>query len=353
MKPLIELQNIGKKFENLTAVQDVNLKIFEGEVFSLLGPNGSGKTTLLRIMAGIEKPTRGEVRFRGAKVDGNNAHKARLATTMVFQKATLFNTTVYKNIAYGLQLRGYPKNETEHKIKEALKTVELEGYEKRQAKKLSGGEQQRVALARALALDTDVLLLDEPTANIDPKNVSIIENVLSLVNKEKGATMVIATHNVFQAETLANRAALLLEGRIVKEGTPQEIFALPSSILANYARLENVFRGASRISAEGTSIIEIGEGMQVEAALQRLGDVTVYVRPEDIILSSQPFQSSARNRFEGRITEVLDMGSVVRLKVDAGKAFMVQITMRSFNEMQLNVSSRVFLAFKASAVQVL
>jgi len=351
MFSVIELENISKTYENTHALKQVSLNILEGEVFSLLGPNGSGKTTLLRIMAGIERPTSGEMRFNGVKVEEGNINHVRSKTTMVFQKTALFNTSVYKNIAYGLRLRGLTKKETAEKIRETLKTVMLEGYEKRPAKKLSGGEQQRVALARALALDTQVLLLDEPTANIDPKTASIIENVLSWVNKEKKTTMVIATHNVFQTETLAKRAALLLEGKIVKVGAPQEIFALPSKLLASYARLENVFSGVSKVTGEGNSLVDVGDGVQIETAFEKTGNVTVFVRPEDIILSLNPIVSSARNSFEGRIVEISDLGTIARLRVKAGRDFTVQITKRSFNDMQLNIDSKVFLAFKASSVQ--
>jgi len=353
MKTVIELENISKVYGNVTALNLINLNILEGEVFSLLGPNGSGKTTLLKIMACIEKPTSGEMCFNGVKVDEGNINDVRLKTTMVFQKTALFNTSVYKNIAYGLQLRGYSKREIDEKVKEVLKTVRLEGYEKRPAKKLSGGEQQRVALARALALDTDVLLLDEPTANIDPKNISIIEEVLSRFNKERKTTMVIATHNMFQAETLTNRVALLLGGKIAQIGSPQEILKGPSTDLASFARLENVFSGNSKILQEGTSVIEVNDGIEIEAALRKSGKVTVFVRPEDIIVSKKTVPSSARNVFKGKIVEVSDFGPVVKLRVDAGKEFVVQITKRSFVEMQLNVGSTVFLTFKASSVHLI
>ena len=195
-------------------------------------------------------------------------------------------------------------------------------------------------------------MLDEPTANIDPKTASIIEDVLSLVNREKRTTIVIATHNMFQAETLAKRAALLLEGKIVKVGAPQEIFTLPSSLLSSYLRLENVFSGLSKATGEGTSFVDVGEGLQIETAFEKTGQVTVFVRPEDIIISSNPIVSSARNSFEGRIVEISDLGKIVKLKVKAGRDFTVQITKRSFNDMQLNIDSKIFLAFKASSVQM-
>lgn len=353
MKTVIELKNINKTYGNITALKQINLEIPESEVLSLLGPNGSGKTTLLKIMAGIEKPTSGELRFNGVKVYEGNMNKVRLKTTMVFQKTALFNTSVYRNIAYGLHLRGYSKRETDEKAEEALKTVRLEGYEKRPAKRLSGGEQQRVALARALALGPDVLLLDEPTANIDPKNVSIIEEALAWFSREKKTTMVIATHNMFQVETLTNRVALLLGGKIAQVGTPQEILRGPSINLASFARLENVFSGNSKILQEGTSVIAVDKRVEIEAALKKSGKVTVFVRPEDIIVSKKNMSSSARNVFEGKIVGVSDFGPVVKLRVDAGKEFVVQITKRSFVEMRLNVGSTVFLTFKASSVHLI
>ncbi|MFQ6073962.1 MAG: molybdopterin-binding protein, partial [Candidatus Bathyarchaeia archaeon] len=134
-------------------------------------------------------------------------------------------------------------------------------------------------------------------------------------------------------------------------GAIQEVFKTPSKYLASFARLENSFSGASKSTSEGTSLIDIGEGVQIEAAFQRTGKVAVYVRPEDIIISRNPVVSSARNMFKGKIIEMVDLGPVMKLKVKAGKEFVVQVTKRSFNEMRLNMGSEVFLVFKASAVQ--
>jgi len=352
MKTLIELKGVTKRYGEITALDDVSLGVGEKEIFTVLGPNGSGKTTMLRIMASIDEPTSGEFFFGGEKINDKNRGQARRRSTMVFQKTALFNTTVYKNVAYGLKLRGYSRKEIEEKVKEALSLVKLGGYEKRPAKKLSGGEQQRVSLARALALNTDLLLLDEPTANLDPKNVSIIEETISRVNREHDTTIVMATHNMFQAETLTARVALLLGGKIAQIGAPREIFRSPSESLASFARLENVFSGTSRVLEEGTSVIDVDGGMRIEAALRKSGKVTVFVRPEDIILSKKAVASSARNVFKGKIVEIADFGPVAKLKVDVGKEFVVQITKRSFVEMQLNVGSTVFLTFKASSVQL-
>jgi len=350
---MIEFKNVTKKFGEITALGNVSLKVLKGEIFTIIGPNGSGKTTILRIMAGVDMPTSGEIYFNRERIDEDNLSEVRKNSTLVFQKTVLFNTTVHKNVEYGLKLRGYPKKEIEEKVREVLRIVKLDGYEKRWAKKLSGGEQQRVSLARALTLNTDVLLLDEPTTNLDPKNASIIEETISWVNRERKTTVVMATHNMFQAETLTNRAALLIGGKIAQVGTPPEIFRTPSEHLASFARLENVFSGTSTVLEGGTSMIDLGNGLTIEAAIRREGKVTLFVRPEDIILSKKQVVSSARNAFRGEVTGISDLGDTVKLRIDAGKEFVVRITKRSFKEMQLNIGSEVFLTFKATSVCII
>ena len=350
MTTIIELRGMTKEYGNILALDNASIRVERGEVFGLIGPNGSGKTTLLRILAGIETPTQGEIHFQGVRIDANNRGLLTRNVTMVFQRTVMFTGTVYDNIAYGLKLKEYSKKDVATIVKDALSTVKLEGFEKRSAKKLSGGEQQRVAIARALVLDTRVMLLDEPTANIDPKNASIVEDVLNAISRQK-RTVIIATQNMAQVENLANRVAVLNRGRIEETGRFQEILKAPSRFLADFARLENIFQGVSRITEEGTSIIRVGGELDIEAAFRKSGNTTIYVRPEDIILSTQPLVSSARNTFKGKITEITDLGPVVKLKVKAGKDFAVQVTKRSFNEMRLNLDSSVFLAFKASSVQ--
>jgi len=352
MSGMFELNNVTKIYGEITALNNITLKIPRNQIFTIIGPNGSGKTTLLKILAFLERPTKGTLLFDGELVKERNLDRLRLNSTMVFQKTTLFDTTVAKNIAYGLRLRGSSKNEIAEKIRNALRIVRLEGYEKRHAKKLSGGEQQRVALARALALNTKLLLLDEPTANLDPKNACIIEEIIATVNRESKATIVMATHNMFQAKNLPQRIALITNGKISEVGTPIEIFGSLSKTLISFAALENTFNGSAKVTEDGTTIVDIGNGVQIEATVQRHGKISVFVSPEDIILSERRFTSSARNVFKGKIVEISDLGSVVKLKVDVGKPFTVQITKRSFNEIRLNLNTEVFLAFKASSVQI-
>ncbi len=351
----VETRSLCKEYFGKKVLTDVSFGVEKGEIFALIGPNGAGKTTLLRILDFLDEPSSGTVWFQGTQVNFSTRERLALRRRigMVFQRTTLFNTSVFQNVAYGLKIRGESGENLEKKVRGALETVLLEGFESKNALSLSGGEAQRVTLAQTLAIEPELLLLDEPTANLDPKSMSIVEKVISWVNRERKTTIIMATHNMFQAETLADRVGLILEGRIEKIGKMHDIFALPSKTLTKFARLENVFSGVSRISEAGTSIVDVGDGVQIEATTQKLGDVSLHVRPEDIILSLQPIISSARNMLEGRIIEISDLGAIVRLKINAGKDFTVQITKRSFNEMQLNLNVKLFLSFKASAVQLI
>ncbi len=351
--PTVEAQNLCKEYPGKKALENVNFKVEDGEVFAVIGPNGAGKTTLLRILDLLDTPTSGSVYFNSVAVDYStkNLLALRRRVAIVFQQTVLFNTSVFNNVAYGLKIRGENKRNIREKVKEVLQLVRLQGFERKNALDLSGGEAQRVALAQALIIEPELLLLDEPTANLDPKNVSIMEEALSWINKQQKTTLIMTTHNMAQAQNLANKVALLFNGKIEKIGPAKKIFLAQSKYLADFARIENIFTGISKVNRDGISVVEIGNEVQIEAAFQRSGKLTVYVRPEDIILSRNSVMSSARNVFRGRIVEMVDLGPVMRLKVDAGKEFVVQVTRRSFNEMKLNIGSEVFLVFKASAVQ--
>lgn len=352
MTYITELENVSRILDGRSVLNDVSLKVQQGEILALLGPNGSGKTTLLKILAFIDKPSTGTIYFRGNKITDDNMERMRKNCTMVFQKTIVFSTTVYNNVAYGLKIRKALKNQIAQEVERALKLVRLEGFGKRHVKKLSGGEQQRVALARALVLNTPLLLLDEPTANLDPKTASIIEDVISTVNRESETTIVIATHNMFQAKSLPHRVALINGGKIDEMGATAEVFGRLSKTLAGFAALDNIFSGTAETTESGTTLVDIGDDVLIEMTAVVHGQVSVFVNPEDIIISRNRFISSARNIFKGKITEIVDLGSLVKLKVYVGRSFIVQITKRSFSEMNLGLNTEVFLTFKASSVQV-
>lgn len=350
---LAELTNVTKRFGSRTVLDRISLQIENGEILALLGPNGSGKSTLLKVLAFLLKPESGEIKFQGEVATKSNSERMRLQSVLVFQKTLLFNTSVFNNVAYGLKMRKTPKSLVEEQVREALQLVKLEGFEKRHAKKLSGGEQQRVALARALVLKSKLLLLDEPTANLDPRNAAIIEEVIAAVNRELRTSIVMATHNMFQAESLPHRIAVIRDGRIIEMGKATDIFRTLSKNLASFAEVDNTFVGKSMTTDAGITVIDVGNGVQIETTFQKEGETSIFISPQEIILSKERLESSARNVFKGRITQISDLGSLVKLTVDVGRPFTVQITKKSFIEMALNLDADIFIIFKASAVQVL
>ncbi len=225
MVTVLKLRRISKEYDGKTALRGINLDIKEGEILSIIGPNGAGKTTLLHIMALLDKPTSGEIVYKGAKIKRANLTQHRKNITAVFQQVVLFNSTVFENVAYGLKLRGCPAEEIEQKVDSVLKLVRLQGFRDRKAKKLSGGEQQRVALARALVLYPKLLLLDEPTADLDPANTILIEKIIGGLREK--TTVVVATHNLFQARRLSDEVACLLDGELMAMGKTRNIFMHP------------------------------------------------------------------------------------------------------------------------------
>jgi len=208
-------------------VLQVDLTIQQGEALGIVGPSGAGKSTLLRLLNFLEPPTAGQIEFMGYfSCDGQLPPlEIRRQVTTVFQQPVLLNASVFDNVAYGLRLRGRLARD---KVFAALEQVGLTGLARESTRTLSGGEAQRVALARALVIEPKVLLLDEPTANLDPYNVVLIERIIAKLNQELGTTVVLVTHNVFQARRLANRIALMLEGKIVEVAEAQEFFEKPS-----------------------------------------------------------------------------------------------------------------------------
>jgi len=224
MNAHLQLNAIEKNHQKVKALDSVSLKLKEGKIFVLLGINGSGKTTLLRIAAGLDEPDKGSILFNDERIQ---ARELRKIATLVFQKAVMFNTSVYDNLAFGLRIRGISEQEISEKVSAALSSVGLVDFEKRKAKKTSGGEQQRIALARAFLLEPRILLLDEPTANLDPNNAMIIENAIRTRRKEKGTIIVMATHNLNQAKRVADEIIHIYNGRILETASTKEFFNHP------------------------------------------------------------------------------------------------------------------------------
>lgn len=221
----LQLRNIKKSYGSVKALEDISFDIVGGKTIVLLGINGAGKTSLLRIIAGLEKQDKGTVFFNGKRM---NERELRQIASLVFQKTAVFNRSVYDNLAYALKIRGKKDSEIRKEITRALQDVGLRNFEKRKAKKTSGGEQQRISLARAFLLNPQILLLDEPTANLDPNSATIIERSIINRTKENGI-IILATHNLSQAKRLANEVVHIYEGKIVEIAGPEAFFTNPHS----------------------------------------------------------------------------------------------------------------------------
>ena len=222
-----ELRGLAKEYEGQRVLQVERLDINRGEILALVGPSGAGKSTLLRLLNFLETPASGYVRFLGQEFSSTKPMPLEWSrrVTTVFQRPILLNRTVWDNVKFGLHLRG--QRRVAQRIEAALEQVGLRSMARRRARTLSGGEAQRVALARAMVLEPDVLLLDEPTANLDPYNVGLIEDIVRTLNHEQGTTTILVTHNVFQARRLAHQVALLLEGQIIEVAHVGEFFQSP------------------------------------------------------------------------------------------------------------------------------
>ena len=221
------LRDVSKSYNGRQVLHVDHLEVHRGEVLALVGPSGAGKSTLLRLLNFLEPPTHGTIHFLDTVLEPSSSVSLELRrqVTTVFQRPVLLNRSLWANIAYGLGVRG--RRHSTDRVKTALEQVGLAHLSRQRARTLSGGEAQRVALARAIVLEPEVLLLDEPTANLDPYNVGVIEENVMQLNRERDTTMVLVTHNVFQARRLAHRVALLLEGRVIEVADVTTFFESP------------------------------------------------------------------------------------------------------------------------------
>jgi tungstate transport system ATP-binding protein len=353
----IETVNLGQKREERDILKGVNLKIERGETLALIGPTGAGKTTLLRLIDMLDKPATGQVIIDG--VDVTSSEKARLAIrrrmTFVLQKPVVFNLSVYDNVAYGLKWRGFNRHQIKEKVSDMLETVELTKYARRNARTLSGGEMQRVAIARALATGPEALLLDEPSANLDPVSSAKIEDLITKIIKKNALTVVMATHDMSQGQRLAHKICVLVNGEIVQTGNVREIFEMPKNReVAEFVGMENIIDGVVISNEDKMAVININ-GKQIEAITEYgVGKtVSVCIRPEDVTIALKKLSSSARNSLTGTITWAAFNGPLCRLEIDCGFTLIALVTKRSAEEMGLNRGTLVYAAIKAVSIHIL
>jgi tungstate transport system ATP-binding protein len=240
--PIYRLQQVIKLYNTRKVLEVDDLSIRQGEILALVGPSGAGKSTLLRLLNFLEAPTQGQITFHDNAFSAEREMplEQRRRVTMVFQRPMLLNRSIYANVKFGLELRGI--HDAKARVQSALEEVGLAHLASQKAPTLSGGEAQRVALARAIVTQPEVLLLDEPTANLDPYNVGLIEKIILHLNQAQRTTLVLVTHNVFQARRLAQRVAFMLDGKVIEVSDVDTFFNRPQDPrTAAFARGEMVY----------------------------------------------------------------------------------------------------------------
>jgi len=355
----LDLVGVKKRFGDTFAVENFDLRAERGEFVSFLGPSGCGKTTTLRMIAGFERPTAGTITVDG--VDITHMSPNRRNVGMVFQSYALFpNMTVAGNIGFGLKVRKRPKATIAARVEELLGLIHLEGRGDRFPWQLSGGQQQRVALARALAIEPQVLLLDEPLSALDAKIRIVLRKEIRAIQRQLGITTVYVTHDQEEALSLSDRVVVMSDGRIEQIGTPSEIYNFPSTAFVasfvgtlNLVNARIVDAGSGRLSIDGQ---EVRTSKAVTDASHD-GRVTLAVRPEGIALGDGPAGS---NHLRGIVEDINFLGSIVRIRFRLGDGVDGQppavIALDTFNEPHLavpTVGETVTVSFPPEACFVL
>ncbi|UCH51619.1 MAG: ABC transporter ATP-binding protein [Chloroflexota bacterium] len=354
---LIKVAGLTHSYNEREVLQDLNLSIAKGEVFALIGPTGAGKTTLLRIIDLLEVPSEGDIYFDDKRIprSGKQRLEIRRRISFIHQKPQVFNLSVYDNVACGLRWRREAKNRLTGKVDHILEMVGLEGYKNRNARTLSGGEAQRVALARSLVLEPEVLLLDEPTANLDPVSTAKIEQLISYIARQHNTTIIMATHDMSQGQQLADRIGVLLDGKLIQIGNTNDVFYSPQNKeVAHFVGMENIIEGVITANKEGIATANInGNAIQAVSSYPVGKEVFACIRPEDITLALSKTQSSARNSFQAKVTQVTHLGPLSRVEINCGFRLVALVTKISAEELNLQVGRDVYATFKATGVHIM
>ena len=350
----IELENVTKRFDNVLALDRINLEVDAGEFFFLLGPSGCGKTTLLRILAGFEQPESGRVLFDERDVTDVPPHERN--TGMVFQNYALWpHMTVWKNVEYGLTMRNMPQHERDQKVKRALEMVQMSGYAERSPNQLSGGQQQRVALARALVIEPGVVLLDEPLSNLDARLRLEMREQLQDLQRTLGVTMIYVTHDQKEALAMGARIAVMQMGKVAQIGTPREVYMQPlTRFVADFIGEINLISGEVKsVASEVVAATDVGD-IRGQAGYEgvQVGDrVLCAIRPEamDFLDESEAMD----NVIFGRVRRAIYLGEVEQFFVELASGDQVKLIQYGATMQSAQPGDEVQLGFSNQQVVVL
>ncbi len=340
----IELKKISKKFGDVTAVNDVNFTVNDGELMALLGPSGGGKTTVLRMIAGLEMPTEGDIFVRGERVNDVPVQKRNIG--FVFQSYALFkNMNVFKNIAFGLKIKKWNSADIKTRVAELLELFGLSGLEKRFPHQLSGGQRQRVAIARALAPKPSVLLLDEPFGAVDAKIRQELREWLVTLHHELNVTTIFVTHDQEEAMEVSNRIVIFSKGNLEQIGTPREVYEQPANeFVARFVGVMNVLDTEVRGGVARLHELEFPAGGRSDGTRLRIG-----FRPYAVQISNDlsllPYRAVLRHTFF--------LGILLRLELELPSGLTIRSRMTKEEYTQLGLQDGREVSFQIKNYRVL
>lgn len=331
MTPAYKVKDLTFSYGERRVLDLEEIEIPAGEVVALVGPNGSGKTTLLHLLAFIERADRGAISFFGETARRENVLAFRRRVGLLLQQPYLFHMSVLANIMWGLKIRGVPERKGKEIARQALEAVDLVNFENRHARSLSGGESQRVALARALALDPEVLLLDEPETHLDKLSADRVEEIFLRMNRDRGKTVILTTHNLLKGQSVAQRVFNLFRGKIVP------------------AHPHNLFKG--KLTEDGAAFQT--NSMSVKLPISHSEGSYLTIDPTGITLSHSLPAPSVPNTFEGRVVAMAEENGRVRIEVEAGERLHLLMNEDASSLRETELGQRVWLVVKESAITVI
>ena len=333
-KIIVKLENVTKRFDKSTVIDNLNLDVYDGEFLTLLGPSGCGKTTILRLISGLETVTSGKVYI--ADKDVTNIDPTKRETNTIFQNFALFpHLDVYDNIAFGLKIKKLSKDDIDKEVRKVIKLVNLEGLEDRLPVELSGGQQQRVALARGLVMNPKVLLLDEALCSLDLKLKKKMQIELKKLWKKLGITFIYVTHDQDEALSMSKRIAIINKGKIEQIDTPENIYKRPkTTFVADFIGESNVFKGTyienNRLYIDKLNLTFNIEGNKNEKE-------TIIIRPEDIDISKK----ERKNYTEGIINDYVYSGDSYKYEIKLN-----DIIIKANSPLKFDYGDKIFLGIE-------
>ena len=330
--PVVQIENVTKKFGSFAAVSKASFSLEKGEILSLLGPSGCGKTTTLRMIAGFEEPGEGDILISGKSVRGKRPYERNVG--LLFQDYALFpHMNVEHNVAYGLKRRNYNRSEIPQRVGEMLDLVKLNGFESRRPSQLSGGQQQRVALARALATNPEVVLLDEPLSALDAKLRQELRIELKQILTAVEATTIIVTHDQEEAMSLGDRLIVMNDGQIVQEGSPTEVYRNPKTkFVAEFIGRSNWLTGhLGHPNSAGICEFQIDSGLAIQVPKPEFDgqNYEVCIRPERIrvgAVNESHRVCGSINQFTGKILNIAHLGADIHIVAEISNGDLITVS---------------------------